>query len=194
MTGIVIIAAGESSRLGHPKQLVLWKKRPLIRHTASVALQASLGPVAVVLGAINEGCRSALQGLPIRIVHNPDWAAGMGGSIACGVNSLMDAKIESIIVMLCDQPMIDVDHLKKLEEESHRLGRGIVATRCRGMNGPPVLFPSSFFVQLRTLRGNQSARSLLHAAPLLSWVPCPAAACDLDTPEDLLELRQREAV
>lgn len=194
MTGIVIIAAGESSRLGQPKQLVLWKNRPLIRHTAGVALQASLGPVAVVLGAIDEECRCALKGLPIHVVRNPEWRAGMGGSIALGVSSLMENKLENIIVMLCDQPLIDAGHLRKLEEESRRLGKGIVATRSCGANGPPVLFPSSSFVQLRTLRGNQGARSLLHAAPLLSWVPCPAAACDLDTPEDLLELRQREAV
>ncbi|GAA5126361.1 nucleotidyltransferase family protein [Luteolibacter yonseiensis] len=194
MTGIVIIAAGESRRLGQPKQLVLWKSIPLIRHVARVALEASLGPVTVVLGAVDEECRSALQGLPVRVVRNPDWASGMGGSIAMGVTSLMESKLSDIIVMLCDQPLISADHLRNLEEESRRTGYGIVATRSAGVNGPPVLFPSSFFVQLRTLRGNQGARSLLHAAPLLSWVPCPAAACDLDTPGDLLELRQREAV
>jgi molybdenum cofactor cytidylyltransferase len=194
MTGIVIVAAGESRRLGQPKQLVLWKKKPLIQHVARVALQASLGPVAVVIGAIDGECRDALEGMPVRVVCNPDWSSGMGGSIALGVTSLMEHELSNVIVMLCDQPLIDADHLRELEAESRRSGRGIVATRSHGVNGPPVLFPSSFFVQLRMLRGNQGARSLLHAAPLLSWVPCPAAACDLDTPEDLLELRQREAV
>ncbi len=192
MTGIVIIAAGESSRLGQPKQLVVWKGKPLIRHVAGVALNAGLGPVAVTLGAVDGECRGALEGLSVRIISNPYWHSGTGGSIAAGVTSLMDDNLENIIVMLCDQPLIDSDHLLTLAEESRRLESPIVATRHDGVNGPPVLFPASWFAHLRTLRGTQGATSLLRGAPILSWVPCSGAACDLDTPNDLLRLRTRE--
>lgn len=192
MTGIVIIAAGESSRLGSPKQLVLWRGRPLIRHTARVALDARLGPVAVVLGAAEATCRAALEGMPVRTILNPSWSSGVGGSIATGVTSMIANHPDGIIVMLCDQPLIDSVHLRKLADELKRNGNGIVATRHGGTNGAPALFAADTFPHLRCLRGNQGVRSILHGTPMLSWVPCPGAACDLDTPEDLIRLRKRE--
>ena len=183
MTGIVLIAAGESRRLGTPKQLLPWGGHTLLRHAAMTALSAEVGPVVVVLGSNESACRTALEGLPLQILHHPDWASGMGGSIAAGVRELQDRQLEAVIVMLCDQPFVTAATLRDLEAEWRLGGCEIVATRDQQILGPPALFSSKRFDRLLELQGHQGAKSLLQEHSL-RFIDCPQASIDVDTPED----------
>ncbi len=184
MTGIVLIAAGESRRLGTPKQLLPWAGHTLLRHAALTALEAGLGPVTVVLGANETGCRQTLEGLSLEVFHNPDWASGMGGSIAGGLRALRESPLEAVIVMLCDQPFVSAGTLRALDAEWRRGGCEVVATRAGKILGPPALFSSKRFLLLLELQGHEGAKSVLQRESALRVIDCSEAAIDVDTQQD----------
>ena len=189
MTGIILLAAGESKRLGRPKQLVTLDGKPLLRRMAEVALQvAPESPFVAVLGAVDEPCRLALEGLEVSIVNNPDWQSGMGGSIAVGLASLPQGELTGVIVMLCDQPRVTSEHLQSVLSASS--GKNIVATRCDGHLGPPAWFSSEMFPDLLLLSGTQQgAKALIEKEPSIAWIDFPEAAFDIDSPADLLKIK-----
>ncbi len=189
MIGIVLLAAGESSRLGSPKQLLPWSGHTLLRHAALTALEAELGPVVVVLGAHEQDCRVALEGLSLVISHNPDWLSGMGGSIAAGVRALQVNPLEAVIVMLCDQPFVTATTLRDLDAEWRRGGCEVVATRAGETFGPPALFSSNRFHPLLELHGHQGAKSLLREESSSRFIEFPEATLDVDTPQDWAAIR-----
>ena len=190
MTGIIILAAGESSRLGQPKQLVPWRGQPMLRHAARMAIEAQLGPVIVILGAVDQPCREILHGLDLRIAHNPDWASGMGGSVVAGVKAMAADDLQNVIVMLCDQPFIDSDVMNKLVAKRDESGCEVVASKFGEAMGPPVLFSKNRFATLLTLTGQQGAKAILRAETSLATIDCAEAAQDLDTPDDLRRLTE----
>jgi molybdenum cofactor cytidylyltransferase len=181
----LLLAAGGSSRLGQPKQLLPFGNGTLLRHAAETALAAGLGPVIVVLGAVEEKCRDALAKLPMTILSNPAWAEGMGSSIAMGMRAIDDSLHRAVIVMLCDQPAITPAMLCALEEHQRSTGASIVASESAGILGPPACFCADHFPGLRHLQGHQGAKSLLQNQPALSSLACPEAALDIDTENDL---------
>ncbi|HSI63788.1 MAG TPA: nucleotidyltransferase family protein [Candidatus Saccharimonadia bacterium] len=187
----ILLAAGSSSRLGRPKQLLPFGQSTLLRHAAETALAAALGSVIVVLGAEEERCRMSLAGLPLTIVTNPGWQEGMGSSIATGMQEVRDTEHRAVIIMLCDQPAITSDMLRSLEEHQRNTGKSMVASRHGEVLGPPVLFTADHFPQLRLLQGHQGARSLFQTQSDLASVPCPEAAFDIDTEADLALLHSR---
>jgi molybdenum cofactor cytidylyltransferase len=183
-TAIILLAAGCSSRLGRPKQLLPYGKHTLLRHAADTAVSAGLGPVMVVLGAVEDKCRAELSGLPVTIVCNPAWNEGMGGSIAVAARQLDEAQCRAVIVMLCDQPGVTAGVLCALARYHRHMDRSIVASRCDSILGPPALFAARHFSQLRRLRGSEGARSLFQTEPGTSSLVCPEAAWDIDTEAD----------
>lgn len=186
MTGIIILAAGESSRLGRPKQLVPWNGKSLLRHAVETAIASGLGPVAVVLGAVDQPCRECLKGLEITITHNPDWSDGMGGSIASGMRALAPLPLEGVIVMLCDQPLVTHHLLRALAEKS--AGHPIVTAHYQGHPGPPAWFSNTYFGRLGSLEGKSGAKALIRGEPHRLQISAPEAAFDIDLPEDLAVL------
>ena len=184
----ILLAAGGSSRLGCPKQLVAFGQSTLLRHAAETALAARLGPVIAVLGAVEERCMETLGRLPLIIVTNPKWQDGMGGSIAVGMQAVGETSHRAAIIMLCDQPAITPGMLRSLEEHQRTTGKSIVASHYGGILGPPALFAANHFGQLRLLSGHQGAKSLFHNDACLSPVACPEAAWDIDTEEDVASL------
>ena len=188
MIGTIIIAAGESRRLKQPKQLVSWRGEPLIRRSAKEALNAGLGPVAVVLGAVDAPCRQALGAMNAEIIHYPGWSGGMGGSIAAGMRAFAGRELQAIIVMLCDQPLVTHQTLDRLEAEWHRSGCRIVASRYGANAGPPALFSADCFERLAALQGESGAKAIIRNDPSVSYIDCPEGAFDVDTLEDLRHL------
>jgi len=188
MIATIIIAAGESRRLKRPKQLVSWRGEPLIRRSAKEALNAGLGPVGVVLGAVDEPCRHALGALPVEVIHHAGWSGGMGGSIAAGMRAFAGRDLGAVIVMLCDQPLVTQRTLDRLEEEWHRSGCRIVASRYGANTGPPALFSADCFERLAALQGESGAKAIIRNDPSVSYIDCPEAAFDVDTLEDLQHL------
>ncbi len=182
----IILAAGASTRLGHPKQLVPFRGTPLLAHAARTALDAALGPVIVVLGADAGAIAPVLTGLDLAVVTCRAWADGIGRSIAAGVErAARDPSCAATILMTCDQPEVSADHLRRLAATWQERGAPTVASSYGGTTGVPALFARSAFARLGALPPSAGAKSLLQGAPS---VPCDACGRDIDTAEDVAEL------
>jgi len=159
----VVLAAGFSRRLGHPKQLVMWEGETLIRRAARIAQEACDDVVVVTRREFVEGLCSC------RIVINQNAEEGIASSIRLGVNACEGA----VLLMLCDQPHITAAHLRAMIDTNVPL----VATGYAGIAGVPALFGPQYRDALLALRGDRGAQSLLGAAVV---VECEAAAVDVD--------------
>jgi CTP:molybdopterin cytidylyltransferase MocA len=183
---IVLLAAGEAARFGSPKQIASIGKRAMVRHCAINALGTQV-PVLVVTGAHREAVETALGALHVALVHNPDWATGMGTSLARGVRAARERNptLRGVLIALADQPSISTDNLHTLLREHTQAPLAIVASRFGDRSGPPCVFPASCFGELEHLSGPSGARSVIerHAA-LCRAIDMPAAAHDIDTRED----------
>ncbi|HVU35247.1 MAG TPA: nucleotidyltransferase family protein [Opitutaceae bacterium] len=196
LVGAIILAAGASTRMGRPKQLLPIHGQPLLVRTVEAALAAPVWPVVVVLGANADLIRPALQTFPVIIAENPAWAEGMASSIRTGVATLhqFSRLMNSALLLLCDQPEFSTAAIEKLLAVQRSTGASIVAARYAGHPGAPALFDAKHFAALAGLTGEQGARALLSdpAAPP-ALVDLPELAFDLDTPEDLARLGQPPA-
>ena len=180
--GIILLAAGGSTRLGSPKQLLTYRGRTLLRRAAETALATGCGPVMAVLGSGAERLRAELAGLDVRRVDNPDWTRGMGTSVRLGTAAL-EADTAGALLMLCDQPLVTAAHLTMLVDAfRQQAGAGIVAAAYHDAVGVPVLFSRTYFDELRALPDDAGAKPILrrHRDAVLP-VPMPEAAVDIDT-------------
>lgn len=193
--GVVVLAAGGSSRLGRPKQLVVHQGRTLVRRAAESALMAGCGPVVVVLGAHREAVASELTGLSLQTVVHAGWAQGPGGSLVAGVRALTGAgagapAVDAVLVMLCDQLRVDAAHLLALVEAWKRTGAAVVASAYEGTRGVPALFSRAVLPELEALGPEQGARGVIAREPSrVAEVPLPGGGEDVDTVADLARLR-----
>ncbi len=182
---VVILAAGASTRLGQPKQLLKLGARTLLMQICETALSIENQGVVVVLGAHCEVIKPAVESLPVQVVFNEKWVEGMGSSIACGMSHLPE-NTDSVLLLLCDQPFVSTSFLEKLVEKWHFFGCAIVASQYGGSFGPPAIFHQKLFVELAALKGQQGAKKLMekHRSEM-SLVDFPEGEKDVDTPEDL---------
>ena len=186
---VILLAAGGSTRLGSPKQLLVYRGKSLLRRAAESALAvAESGPVAVVLGARAEALRAEVAGLDVRTMENPEWERGMGGSVRRGMERLGEAveKVDGVLLTLCDQPLVGAEALGRLVAVFASAGRedAIVSAAYEGTVGVPVLFGRAYFETLRTLPEDAGAKGLLRRyAERVVAVPLPEGAVDIDTRE-----------
>ena len=187
----LILAAGASSRLGQPKQLVVYRGETLVERAVRVAHEAGASPIFVVLGANFEPILRVLEAntREVRILINKGWKRGMASSIALGASAAERVDADDLLVMTCDQVHVDADHLQQLVRSSKR--ENVVASFYWERRGIPALFPRFAFPALQELSGDTGARELLQKDSVLI-VPLPKGEFDLDTPEDLLRLREGE--
>jgi len=186
----IIVAAGESRRLGQPKQLLPWRDSTLLAHAVTEAA-AVCERVIVVTGAARETVENAVPADLAECVFNPDWRVGMGTSIAAGVRLADDA--DAALLLLCDQPLIGRDDLAALLALWQNAPAVPAAAAYAGAAGVPAVFPRSWFARLTALRGDHGARALLRdnngmPAAAIPTLEMPSAATDIDTLEDLERL------
>ncbi len=185
--GLLLLAAGGSSRLGQPKQLLPYRGRTLLRHAAETALLSLCRPVVVVLGAQPDRLRSELTGLEVLIADNPAWEQGMGTSIRAGLAALGTSAPEGagVVLMLCDQPLIAPASLDALIQSHLDTGSPLVASEYGGTRGVPAFFSRALFAELRALPDAQGAKPILarHASETIA-LPLPAGVWDVDTAAD----------
>ena len=189
--GIIILAAGDSSRLGRPKQLLPFGGKTLLAHIVDEALEATLEPVVVVTGAYAAEVGDPLKDRPVAIVHNPRWEEGMASSIVAGLTELLSVQPHSrgVIVAVCDQPHLSAKLLGELAEQFEVSGKGLVASLYLNTLGTPVLFGSAYFGVLLHLSGAEGAKKLLKAYPDdVATVDFPGGEIDIDTEEDVNRL------
>ena len=187
---VLIPAAGGSRRLGQPKQLLRFGSGTLIENAIANASSCAPAEIIVITGAHAEEVRAVAHDAPVRWVHNPQWPDGLGSSIAIGADNL-SSDASGVLIMLCDQWRIETPDLQALISAWHADPDSIIATQAGGRYMPPVIFPSGLFDQLKTLKGDRGARSLLKSHP--SWVtaiPLENAGFDLDSQDhlDLLKI------
>ena len=191
--GAVILAAGSSSRMGRPKQILQFQGESLIRRAALAALGAGCSPVVVVTGANAELMRSELDGLNVREVLNSLWETGMASSIRVGVKELADADVDAAVVMLCDQPHVTADVISDIIAAHRTTGRTIVASTYGGSFGVPALFSKEFFAELERLEGAAGAKQVVNRhASLAHFLPFPCGEVDVDTPDDFSRLTAQD--
>lgn len=192
-TGIIILAAGNSSRLGRPKQLLPYRGKTLLIHVVAEALAADLRPVVVVTGAYHVEIEAALQKEMVHIVFNPQWSTGMASGIAAGLTEalIIASRLEALIVAVCDQPYISAELFEALVSAQAGSAKGIVACTYAETLGTPVLFTEPYFALLSALSGETGAKQLLKRYPEdVVTVPFPNGWVDIDTEEDFKSLAE----
>lgn len=189
--GIIILAAGASTRLGQPKQLLTYQGKSLIRQITEVAVCSQCRPVVVVLGAYAATIEPHLTNLDIQIVYNQQWSTGMASSIRCGLNAIqaIAPEIEAVILMLSDQPFVSLNLLNQLITGYQTTNQLIVASEYAGIFGVPALFHKTLFSELTLLQGDIGARKTIrqHHSQCLS-VPFSQGFIDIDTLKDYEQL------
>ena len=188
----LVLAAGASTRLGHPKQLVRYHGEFLVERAVRLAREAGADPVFVVLGANYSPIYEILSTVEprVRVLLNQAWAGGMGNSLALGAAAAERDGADDLLVLTCDQVLVTAEHLRLLVKTSCR--DHVVASEYAGHRGVPALFPAFSFHALQALRGDFGARDLLGQEDVLA-VPLPGGDIDIDTPQDLRDLQEREA-
>ena len=161
----VILAAGRGSRLTGdlPKPLLPWDEGDtLVGHAARTALASqSLHGVLVVTGYQSDAVAASLADKPLRVVHNPDWAAGQSGSVRAAVEAL-PPEVNAAVFLLADQPSVATSTIDALVDAHRRSLAPVVAPVYHGgQRGNPVLFDRATFADLATLTGDAGGRSLL---------------------------------
>ena len=186
----VLLAAGGSSRLGRPKQLVRHRGVPLLHHAVAVARAAlPSSPLVVVVGAYSLRVRALLQRTHsgARVVGNPLWREGMASSLRAGL-AAVPRDSRAALVLLVDQPHVDAASLARLLHAWSRR-RGVpAAARYAGRVGAPAILPRRHWRALARLDGDRGARAMLRGGGARTLVDMPEAAFDVDTAADLAAL------
>jgi len=184
-TGIIILAAGNSSRMGEPKQLMIYKNKTFLQHIIGEAQDANLSPVICVTGYQWELITKSITGMGVSIVYNENWRAGMGTGIAIGIRQALLSDVDSLILAVSDQPHVSSELFEKMKQLKEQSEKGIVASSYAGTLGTPVLFGKNYFDHLKSLTGNLGAKNIvqLHMSDVCS-VEFEKGRIDIDTKED----------
>jgi molybdenum cofactor cytidylyltransferase len=189
----IVLAAGRSTRMGGPNKLLAEiGGRPLVRIVAEQALASRAAPVIVVTGHERAKVEAALAGLKLRLVHNPDYAAGLSTSLKAGLAAL-PPHVDGAIVCLGDMPQVTAALIDRLAEAfDPERGALVVVPTIEGKRGNPVVWSRRFFPDLMALEGDVGARHLIATyADVVAEVPVEDAAAltDVDTPDALLAVK-----
>lgn len=191
MTGLIILAAGASSRLGQPKQNLIYNGKTLLQHAIDVGLASQCTIIIVVLGASQEVVQDGIINPKVNLVVNENWKEGMAASIKQGVEAILEIEplLSQVIIMPCDQPYVDVTTLKNLISAKQKSGKMIAACAYDNTYGTPVLFDRSFFSALLTLKGQKGAKQLvMENFQKVVSIPFPLGSIDIDTQKDYEKL------
>jgi molybdenum cofactor cytidylyltransferase len=188
MISAILLAAGESKRMGRPKQLLEWRGKTLLQHSVESLINSAADEIILVLGHEADRIRQTLPALPIKIVINTDYARGMASSLGQGLLA-MEPGSEAFLILLADQPGIGPEIINTLIRAFRQADPkpGIVRPVCRGLRGHPVLIGARYLQEALQLRGDVGARQLLmnHPEDVLEIdVKEDAVLNDIDTPEE----------
>ena len=190
MIAAVVLAAGTSTRLGTPKQLLPYRGKPLIATVVQTTSSSRVDKTVVVLGHQAEEVREALKDFQISFVYNPDYAKGQSTSLKVGLTALSNS-VDAALFVLGDQPLLQPDTVNRIIKEYSLCGRGMVAPFYRGQRGNPVLFDRIFFPKIEALAGDTGARKIIecyYQQLIKLAVDDIGIIFDIDTWEDYCQL------
>ncbi|MEC3907757.1 nucleotidyltransferase family protein [Tamlana sp. 2201CG12-4] len=185
---IVVLAAGNSSRMGTPKQLLRWGDNNLLTHTVQTAIEVGGIEVIVVVGANNKRIEQEIKHLSVTILNNVNWQDGLGKSIACAAKYVLDSQIQidGILITLADQPFIEADYLKDIIRNFSANKKCIIATSYgNNKKGVPVLFDKYYFEELSNLSDDDGAKYVLKSnMSSVKTLKTRVKTLDIDSRED----------
>lgn len=189
--GAVILAAGASTRMGQPKQLLPFEGRSLLRGAADAALASKCDQVVVVLGANALRVREEVEDLPVLVALNAQWSEGMSASVRAGLKALEASEesagelLRAAVLLPCDQPHLSAEVLNRLIGAHAASGKAIVVSGYEDIWGVPMLFGRELWPELLALNGKRGAQSVALRHPgEVECVPFSLGALDLDTRDD----------
>ena len=187
----------ESRRMGEVNKLLAEvEERPMVVRAVDAVLASGADPVLVVTGHESEKIRAALAGRPVRFVHNPDYAAGLSGSLKTALAAIPD-KAEGALICLGDMPRVTVEHMTRLVETFEAQDEpAICVPTHEGKRGNPSLWHREFFAEMSEVSGDAGARHLIgeHAESVIEVeMPDAGILLDIDTPEALAKVRAGES-
>jgi molybdenum cofactor cytidylyltransferase len=180
----IILAAGESSRFGKPKQLLEFEGKTLLRRVVDAASAANCSPIVVVIGGNEVQARAESELTDAVVVKNEHWKHGIGTSIRTGVQHLIDtgASVDAIVILVCDQPFVDAALIKQLIALHAKTRKAIVASGYADTLGVPAIFDRSCFSELLALADSRGAKSVIVVnKQRIAELPFPKGNIDIDT-------------
>lgn len=195
---ILILAAGASNRIGQPKQLLTYKNGTFISNMTNAALRSEVGDVFVVYGAYRHQIESELRPFArkAKSFYNDNWQDGMGNSLAKGISELTQhGDYEAVIILLADQVLVDENCIKRLLELHQKTGKGIVHSYYGKDYGPPTLFASKYFEDMKKLKGDVGAKPIVknNISDLAAYY-FPPGKIDIDHLDEYYELVKGEMI
>lgn len=189
----VVLAAGQSRRMGQPKLVMRWGDHTVIEQVILTLQAAGIDNVIVVTGGSRDAVEEALQGSPVQIVFNPYFnQTEMITSLQAGIRAL-DSDCQAMLVVLGDQPSIEPEIIRLILEQYDKEGDRLIIPSFQMHRGHPWLVARDLWDELLALREDQSMRDFLYAhESVITYVNVESATIlkDLDTPEDYQKLTQ----
>lgn len=164
MVSAILLAAGESQRMGRPKQLLPFGSSTILGKTIDNLLSSRADEVIVVLGTRAGAMKQVIAGRQVKVVVNPDYRKGMSASLIAGLERV-DSKAQWVMVALADQPLIDKDTYNRLIEGALGCDMGIILPTYRSKRGNPVIFSIKYKDELLGLEGDLGGREILRKHP-----------------------------
>ena len=190
--GIIILAAGASTRLGKPKQLLQYRGKTLLAHAINEAVNSNADAVVVVLGKDANLFKKELDEKKVRVAINSSWEEGMASSLRLGLDTLLNDKpyIDAVIFMVCDQPHVLSSILNDLIITQQKTTKQIVTSNYGDSMGPPSLLHKKYFEELMKLSGDAGARKIIQKNMNdVATILFPEGNIDIDTEEDYKKLK-----
>ena len=183
----MLLAAGSSTRLGKPKQLLQYNGKTLLQQSIDIAVGANINPLIVVVGANFDKISTEINIDKAAIVFNKNWQTGMASSIITGLNFLVEKYplADAVIFMMCDQPFVSINLLNNLIAVQKKTAKPIVCSSYQNILGVPALFHKNIFPALLQLAGDTGARKIIQQYPGdVVTVQFEKGDIDIDTAED----------
>jgi molybdenum cofactor cytidylyltransferase len=191
-TGIIILAAGESSRFGGIKQLLPFGASTLLQHVIDAAVGAGARPVVVITGANAKEVSASIRDVSkLDILNNENWQQGISSGIVAGVRHILSLSpaIGKIIIAVCDQPFVSSTLFEQLDQMQEKSEKPVVACTYADTIGTPALFTAKYFDQLLSLQGDEGAKKILkNNREDVATVDFPKGQIDIDTQKDYEKL------
>lgn len=188
--GAMLLAAGGSSRLGQPKQMLVYEGETLLKRAARSLADSVYFPVVVVLGSSSDSALLEIAGLPVYHAINEKWADGMSSSIKVGLRKMLEIEpdLDGVLIALCDQPKITTEKFDQFAAKFIETPASVIAAKYEGVAGVPSLFRRDAFDELFSLEGDKGAREIIRNRLDLITIDLPEAKFDIDTPADADQL------